>query len=204
MAHNLTRYQHSVVSRAIMPLNKRTDVRYRLSPLLGYSPEIPKIVPTNVFSVNFTNGIPKDFGKFQFDITENNNPVYKNNSPFNGLSLYVSAGSSSLCYLPYNSSFVVNFPLFIDAWVYIDTVNGSGNQEILSSWEDGNICLQLDNGYLKGIVTLDGSDISIVSSNVFKERVWTYVSFSYDGKRLVLHENLDEYVLGAYGVIDLV
>lgn len=204
MAHNLTRYQHSVISRATMPLNERTDVRYRKSPLLGYSPELPRIMPTNIFSINFRSGVPKDFGKFQFSITENNNPVYRNNSPFNGLSLYAPADSDKLCYLPYDSNFTVRSPLFIDAWVYVNNLNLSGSQDILSSWEDGNIGLYLENGYLTGTVTIDSTDQSIVSPNLFKARTWAYVLFAYDGKRMVLYEGLDEYVQGMSGLMDIV
>lgn len=204
MAYNTTRFQHSVVSGATMPLNQRNDTRYKNSPLFGYSPDIPKAKPTTIFSINFSTGVPQDRGKFKFDITENNNPAYKNNSPFNGLSLYVPAGSDSLCYLPYDIGFVVDRPVFVDAWVYINNVKGSGTNQILSSRETGNLGIGVEDGYLKGYIRIDGSEVPVVSTKAFVEKIWTYVGLSYTGKRIALFEGADEYIVGAVGPIDLV
>lgn len=204
MGYNMTRRQHSIVSGAMMPLNKRNDVRYIKSPLLGHSPDIPNVRPMTVFSINFSSGVPEDRGKFKFGITQNNNPVYKNNSPFNGLSLYVPANSNSLCYIPYSNSFIIDYPVFIEAWVYINSVKPSGTNQIISSRESGNLGIGVENGYLKGYVSINSSEVSIVSTQAFKERIWTYICLSYDNKRIVLFENINEYIVGAHGSIDLV
>ena len=187
-----------------MPLNQRNDVRYRNSPLLGYSPDIPNVKPSTVFSINFISGIPEDRGKFKFAVTQNNNPAFKNNSPFNGFSLYVPAGSDSLCYIPYSNSFIIDGQVLIEAWVCIDNIKLSGTNQILSSRENGNLGLGVENGYLKGYIKIGGSEISITSAQIFQEKAWQYVCLSYNNKRVVLFENMNEYVIGASGKIDTV
>lgn len=203
--NNITRYQHSVIRGANFPISGRIAPGYRGSPLLSYSPPQLKPESKTIFCVDFSDGVPKDLGRFNFMVTESGTPSYKPNSLFNGLSLYIPAGTTTdICYIAADSKFQVSFPISLESWIWLDEV-GSAVQTIVSAAESGNYLLEVSSsGYLTFQVRIGASWRSVAATSVIATRAWVYVAGVYDGRNLCVYEGTARYTSAQVGRITIV
>jgi len=199
---NITPHQHSIIKGSRLPITGRRAVNYKGSPLLSYYPKFPQITPDTVCNIDFSKGVPEDLGHHEFTVVEDGNPIYSPNSKFNGFSSYIPSGASTnLCYIAPHVDFLIDYPMTIEAWIWLDE-QGSAVQVIVSAKESGNYQLSIDaSGKVLFEVYVDASYVSIASTSDVLTEQWVYVAGSYNGVLLSVHNNLEQTTIAQTGHI---
>lgn len=199
---NLVPNQHATMLGAKYGIAGRKASDYKQSPLLGYAPRVFHTVPSyTIFNVSFETGVPIDSGPHVYTITENGNPQFAPNSPFNGLSTDVPTGSSDITYILSDSKFQRAFPFTIETWVFLSEA-GSSLQRIVSAQGAGSVNYRLyvnASGYLEFAVYISGGWVTITSTILAKVGSWFYTAGIYEGQNIKLFDGPTEYTAAQSG-----
>ncbi len=190
---NITIHQHSIIKGARLPITGRRAVNYQGSPLFSYYPKSLQVGPNTICNIDYSTGIPLDLGPHELTIVEDGTPVYSPNSKFNGFSNYIPVGSTSnLCYIGDIAIFKMDFPMTVEAWVWLDA-QGVAVQAIISAKETGNYQLSINaSGKVLFEVYINGGYESVASTSTVLTEQWIYMAGSYDGVILSVHNGLEQ------------